>query len=77
MWLLIFILSASGAPELGAIMTVLSTYPTLQKCQSERLRITDEMITAYPLDHDFDLVCRLNSPRHKAATQPKEESLTD
>ena len=60
MWMLVIVLlnQVSGISP----VTLLQTYPTSQECHSERARVGDEMVKAYPDEHDFEIACRF-SPR--------------
>lgn len=57
MWLLLIVL-LNMVPGLER-STVLNTFGTSEECQIERNRIGFDMAAAYPLDHTFDIVCRL------------------
>ena len=53
MWVLLMI-SLSGVHS----AVFLEKYITLEECQSERIRIAQEMAISYPLDVDMQFVCR-------------------
>jgi hypothetical protein len=74
MWLLMIVF-LNIVPGLEKI-TVLNTFGTSEKCQSERKRIGFEMAAAYPYERDFVIACQLN-PKHssiRAAEGSKGES---
>jgi hypothetical protein len=52
MWMLFLIMTG-----LVQSMTYLEKYPTLEQCETEKVRIKSEFDKSYPNDHDYRFEC--------------------